>query len=131
MKKTISIGAIIVLLGALVTFFVGGFQAGKPPITPEKLPLNASAGIYGVASTSAVWPVWSIQVAWERKLPVYFDRYGPTTHLIQFPTRPALADVTKYIPQPYYLTGIYKPLAVFNVVQVGKAEQPTEQPEKE
>mgnify|MGYP001371860200 CR=1 FL=1 len=128
MKKGITFGAIIILLGALVTFFVGGFQSGKPvPVTPEQLPVNASQGIYGTASTSAVWPVWSVQVSWERKLPVYVDAYGPTTHLIQLANRPQLSDIQKYIPQPYYLKGKYTATAVFSIVQVGARQEPVEQ----
>ncbi len=98
-----------------------------PEVTPEQLPVNAEAGIYGTASTSAVWPVWSVQVSWERKLPVYVDAYGPTTHLIQLANRPQLADISKYIPQPYYLKGTYTATAVFNIVQVGAKQEPVEQ----
>lgn len=128
MKKGITLGAIIILLGALATFFVGGFQSGKPaPVTPEQMPVNSELGIYGTASTSDVWPVWSVQVAWERKLPVYVDAYGPTTHLIQLAKRPQLADISKYIPQPYYLKGTYTATAVFNIVQVGAKQEPIEQ----
>ena len=122
MKQLIFIFAIAAMLAACNT--------STPEVTPEKLPVNATAGIYGVTSTSAVLPVWSIHVAWERKLPVYHDRYGPTTHLIQLANRPQLEDVSRYIPQPTYLTGTYKPLAVFNIVQIGEKEQPIEQPEK-
>jgi len=119
MKQLLFIFAITALFAACNTT--------TPPVTPEQLPVNAEAGIYGVASTSAVWPVWSVQIAWERKGPVYADRYGPTTHLMQYPTRPTPSDAVKYIPQPAYLTGTYKPLAVFNIVQVGP-QQPIEQP---
>ena len=122
MKQLIFIFAFAALFAACNTT--------TPPVTPEQLPVNATMGIYGVASTQAVWPVWSIQLAWERKGPVYADRYGPTSHLIQLPNRPKLEDVAKYIPQPHYLTGTYKPLAIFNIVQVGEKEQPTQTPMK-
>lgn len=128
MKKGITIGAIIVMLGALIAFFVGGFQSGKGEVTPEQLPVSLEPMTYGAqAEAEAVWPVWSVQVSWERKLPVYVDAYGPTTHLIQLANRPQLSDIQKYIPQPYYLKGKYTATAVFSIVQVGARQEPVEQ----
>ena len=129
MKKTITFGAIIVLLGALVTFFVGGFQSGKPtPVTPEQMPVNATAGIYGVTSTSAVLPVWSVQVVWYRSGAIYGDHVGPFTVQLQFKTKPTKDDVQKYVPHPKGLPGKWSVQAIYNVVQVG-TQQPIEQPE--
>jgi hypothetical protein len=126
MKATI-ISALIVVAMA-VTLWVGGCFAGKPETANlEQMPVNSELGIYGTASTSAVWPLWSVQVSWERKLPVYVDAYGPTTHLVQLANRPQLGDISKYIPQPYYLKGKYTATAVFNIVQVGAKQEPIEQ----
>jgi hypothetical protein len=129
MKKTITFGAIIVLMGALVTFFVGGFQSGKPaPVTPEQMPINATQGIYGVANTSAFRPVWSVQVVWYRSGAIYGDHVGPFTIQLQYPTKPTKADVQKYVPQPAGLPGKWEVREIYNVVQVGGVQQPIEQP---
>jgi len=119
MKRLIFVFALAAMFAACNTT--------APEATPEQLPVNASQGIYGVTSTQAVWPVWSVQVSWERKLPVYVDAYGPTTHLIQLANRPQLSDIQKYIPQPYYLKGKYTATAVFSIVQVGARQEPVEQ----
>lgn len=125
MKKGITIGAILVMIGALVTFFVGGFQSGK-----DHAPASIEGPVYStVQDAGARWPVWNLQIAWQRRLPVYVDVYGPTTHQLQLNSKPTLADVQKYIPAPAYLPGKYVPLAVFNVVQIGP-ELPIELPEK-
>ena len=129
MKKGITIGAIIVMIGALITLFVGGFQSGKGNI--EQLPVSLDGPVYGApVDAGQVGPVWSVQVAWQRRLPVYVDTYGPTLHQIQLNKKPTLEDVKKYVPAPAYLPGKYAPLSVFNVVQIGP-ELPVEVPEKE
>jgi hypothetical protein len=121
MKKTITFGAIIVLLGTLITFFVGGFQSGKGEAKAE------TEQSYGAPlQTQAVWPVWSFQVAWQSTSTP--DVYGPVLHQLQYPTRPNISDVRKYVQPPVYLPARYRALAVFNVVQVGRVEQPIEQP---
>lgn len=123
MKKGITIGAILILIGAAVTFFIGGFQSGKQEAKPE------SDQAFGEKlKTQAVWPVWSFQVAWQSTSSP--DVYGPVLHQLQFPTKPNIADVRKYVPQPVYLPARYRALAVFNVVQIGP-ELPVEVPEKE
>lgn len=123
MKKGITIGAIIVMLGALIAFFVGGFQSGKQEAKPE------SDQAFGEKlKTHAIWPVWSFQVAWQSTSSP--DVYGPVLHQLQFQTKPNIADVRKYVMPPVYLPARYRALAVFNVVQVGKVEAPIEQPEK-
>jgi hypothetical protein len=119
MKQLIFIFAIAAMFAACNTT--------TPEVTPEQLPVNAEAGVYGANIRLASLPVWSVQVAWERKLPVYVDAYGPTTHLIQLANRPQLGDISKYIPQPYYLKGKYTATAVFNIVQVGAKQEPIEQ----
>lgn len=120
MKKEITIGAILILIGAAVTFFIGGFQSGKVDAETEQA--------YGAKlETQAVWPVWSFQVAWQSTSSP--DVYGPVLHQLQFPTKPNIADVRKYVPQPAYLPAKYRALAVFNVVQIGP-EKPVEIPEK-
>jgi hypothetical protein len=122
MKKGITIGAIIVMLGALIAFFVGGFQSGKQEAKPE------SDQAFGAKlEPQADWPVWSFQVAWQSTSSP--DTYGPVLHQLAFRTKPKIADVLKYVPQPDYLPGRYRPLKVFNIVQVGP-EKPVEIPEK-
>lgn len=126
MKKAgIVTAAILAAMG--IVLWLGGFFAGKPEVKPEQLPLTLD-GVFGAPNTMQdVWPVWSVQVSWERKLPVYVDAYGPTTHLIQLANRPQLSDIQKYIPQPYYLKGKYTATAVFSIVQVGARQEPVEQ----
>lgn len=122
MKKGITIGAIIVMLGAAVTFFIGGFQSGKQEAKPE------SDQAFGAKlETQAVWPVWSFQVAWQSTSSP--DTYGPVLHQLAFKTKPTISDVRKYVPQPVYLPGRYRALAVFNIVQVGP-QKPVEIPTK-
>ncbi len=128
MKSKLTLGAIIVAIGAALVFWLGGFTSGKDKVTPEKLPVDATAGIYGNRpETADIWPVWSIQVAWRSTSSP--DIYGPVTHQIQLQTKPTLADVEKYIPPPAYLAKRYKPLAVFNIVQIGP-QLPVETPDK-
>lgn len=123
MKKGITIGAIIVMLGALIAFFVGGFQSGKQEAKPE------SDQAFGAKlEPQADWPVWSFQVAWQSTSSP--DVYGPVLHQLQFPTKPNIADVRKYVPQPAYLPAKYRALAVFNIVQVG-LQKPVEIPQKD
>jgi hypothetical protein len=98
-----------------------------PEITPEQLPINATAGIYGVTSTQAVWPVWSVQVIWYRSGGIYGDHVGPFTVQMQFKTKPTRDDVQKYVPQPAGLPGTWKVQTISNVVQIG-AQQPIEMP---
>ncbi len=98
-----------------------------PEATPEQLPVNATAGIYGVASTTAVWPVWSVQIIWYRSGGIYGDHVGPFTVQMQFKTKPTKDDVQKYVPQPAGLPGTWKVQTVSNVVQIG-AQQPIEMP---
>lgn len=98
-----------------------------PEITPEQLPINATAGIYGVTSTQAVWPVWSVQIIWYRSGGIYGDHVGPFTVQMQFKTKPTKDDVQKYVPQPAGLPGTWKVQTVSNVVQIG-AQQPIEMP---
>lgn len=98
-----------------------------PEATPEQLPVNATAGIYGVASTTAVWPLWSVQIIWYRSGGIYGDHVGPFTVQMQFKTKPTKDDVQKYVPQPAGLPGTWKVQTVSNVVQIG-AQQPIEMP---
>ena len=98
-----------------------------PEATPEQLPVNATAGIYGVASTTAVWPLWSVQIIWYRSGGIYGDHVGPFTVQMQFKTKPTRDDVQKYVPQPAGLPGTWKVQTVSNVVQIG-AQQPIEMP---
>ena len=98
-----------------------------PEATPEQLPVNATAGIYGVASTTAVWPLWSVQIIWYRSGGIYGDHVGPFTVQMQFKTKPTKDDVQKYVPQPAGLPGKWVVQTVSNVVQIG-AQQPIEMP---
>lgn len=128
MKKGITLGAIIVALGAAITFWIGGCQTAT---TPEKLPLTLEPTTYGTqAEAGAVWPIWSLQVVWRRQSAVYRDNVGPFLYQLQLKTRPTLADVEKLIPAPALGEGIYKPVLLLNVVQVGQ-QVPVEQPEKD
>lgn len=131
MKKGITIGAIIVAIGAALTIWVGGCQSGNK-LTPEQLPLNATAQVYGMQSNrpeiADVWPIWSLQVVWRRQSVVYRDNVGPFLYQLQLKTRPTLADVEKLIPAPALGEGIYKPVLLLNIVQVG-AQTPIGQPE--
>ena len=131
MKKGITLGAIIVALGAALVFWLGGFQSGKGEVTPEQLPVSLEPMTYGAqAEAEAVWPVWSLQVVWRRQSAVYRDNVGPFMYQLQLKTRPTLADVEKLIPAPAMGEGIYKPVLLLNVVQVGQ-QVPVEQPEKD
>lgn len=123
MRQLLFIFAIAAMLAACNT--------QSPEVTPEQLPVNATAGIYGVTSTSAVWPVWSVQVVWYRSGGIYGDHLGPFTVQMQYPTKPGKADVQKYVPQPAGLPGKWSVQAIYNVTQVGQApigQKPT--PEK-
>ncbi len=128
MKQKITFGAIIVAIGIAITVWLGGFTS-NPKTTPEQLPVNASAGVYGNSpETADIWPVWSLQVIWKRQSVVYRDNVGPFLYQLQLKTRPTLADVEKLIPQPNLGEGIYKPVLLLNVVQVGD-QQPIGVPE--
>ena len=123
MKKYLTINVIIIMIGIIITLLACSLQSGKPEAKPE----NEQA--FGAKlETQAVWPVWSFQVAWQSTSSP--DVYGPVLHQLQFPTKPNIADVRKYVPQPVYLPARYRALAVFNVVQIGP-ELPVEVPEKE
>ena len=127
MKKGITIGAIIILLGALVTFFVGGFQAGKPaPVTPEQLPVNLE-GVFGTPNkANEVLPIWSVQVFFIRSTP-FGDYVGPINVQLQLKTKPTLEDAKQYIKLPVKLRGTWSVDAIWNVVQVGAKQEPIEQ----
>lgn len=112
MKQLIFIFAFAALFAACNT--------QSPPVAPEQLPVNAAQGIYGVASTQAVWPVWSVQIVWYRSGGIYGDHVGPFTVQMQFPNRPTKADVSKYVPQPKGLPGKWSVQEIYNVVQVGQ-----------
>ena len=129
MKKGITWGAIIVAIGAALVFWMGGFQSGKGEVTPEQLPVSLEPMTYGAqAEAEAVWPVWSLQVVWRRQSAVYRDNVGPFLYQLQLKTRPTLADVEKLIPAPALGEGIYKPVLLTNIVQIG-AQLPIGQPE--
>ena len=116
----------LILFFALAAMFAA-CNTTAPETTPEQLPVNATAGIYGVASTQAVWPVWSVQIIWYRSGGIYGDHVGPFTVQMQFKTKPTKDDVQKYVPQPAGLPGTWKVQTVSNVVQIG-AQQPIEMP---
>ena len=129
MKKGITWGAIIVAIGAALVFWMGGFQSGKGEVTPEQSPVSLEPMTYGAqAEAEAVWPVWSLQVVWRRQSAVYRDNVGPFLYQLQLKTRPTLADVEKLIPAPALGEGIYKPVLLTNIVQIG-AQLPIGQPE--
>lgn len=129
MKKGITWGAIIVAIGMALVFWLGGFQSGKGEVTPEQLPVSLEPMTYGAqAEAEAVWPVWSLQVVWRRQSAVYRDNVGPFLYQLQLKTRPTLADVERLIPAPALGEGIYKPVLLTNIVQVG-AQEPIGQPE--
>lgn len=116
----------LILFFALAAMFAA-CNTTTPEATPEQLPVNATAGIYGVASTQAVWPVWSVKIYWYRSGGIYGDHIGPDVVQMQYPTKPTKTDVQKYVPQPAGLPGTWKVQTVSNVVQIG-AQQPIEMP---
>jgi len=128
MKNPI-LASIVLSLAMSVGYLVGCHKPNK--VTPEQLPVSLEPAVYGAPANrpeiADVWPVWSVQVAWRATNSP--DTYGPVTHLIQLKNKPTLADVQKFIPAPDYLPGKYKPLKVFNIVQIGP-EKPVEIPEK-
>lgn len=118
---------LVLALFAAITFWIGGCQTAT---TPEQLPVSLEPMTYGAqAEAEAVWPVWSLQVVWRRQSAVYRDNVGPFLYQLQLKTRPTLADVEKLIPAPALGEGIYKPVLLLNVVQVGQ-QAPIETPEK-
>lgn len=115
----------LLLIFALAAMFAACDKT--PPVTPEQLPVNATAGIYGVTSSTAVWPVWSVQIVWFRSGGIYGDHVGPFLVQLQLPKAPTLGDVAKYVRQPDGLPGKWRPAAIYNVTQVGIGE-PVKQP---
>jgi len=127
MKKGITWGAIIVVLGIIGTAWFGGFQFGKgePETKWKGEPLE-------VGKVAPRLPEWRVLVIWE-KAPAHSregaDVAGPAPYYVFSKAEPTLETIKATLP-PFPRPGEWTPVVLFSTELVREGYPPEPEPTK-